>query len=339
VDFEWHATQRLAITTGIKAADYQMTLNQYQDNGKTVGCLGGTPSTYPASAGIWAGAPACIGGAAFVTHDVNYNSWLPTLTARYRVWRQWSIYGEYAEGSIIPVSAVFDVPGGNVLVSPKAQTAKTYQAGSVLKMSRFTLDLDAYYVHFQNGYASYTDITTGEPIYYATPPSNTKGIEAEGNYAIGYGFSIYANVSFGQAKYKSIPSYIDGGRWVANTPDNVEGISALYQHRNYDMGLTYKRVGQYYNDNGTINQAVAIQPWELVNLFFNYTVKNQSKFRGTKIQLAINNLANSHALVGITPAIAGTIATPFTPSAGDQLNLLPGRSISLTITGGYAPRR
>jgi iron complex outermembrane receptor protein len=350
-DFEWHATQRLAITAGIKAADYRMDLNQYQDNyqppgtpgaPKTkgiVGCLGGINSTYPATAGIWAGAPECIGGAAFVTHSGNFNNWLPTLTARYRVWRQWSVYGEYAEGSIIPVSAVWDVPGANVLVPPKAQTAKTYQAGSVLKMNRFTLDMDAYYVHFQNGYASYTDITTGEPVYYATPPSNTKGIEAEGNYAIGYGFSIYGNVSFGQAKYKSIPSYTDGGRWVANTPDNIEGISALYQHRNYDMGLTYKRVGQYYNDNGSINQAITIQPWELVNLFFNYTIKNQSKFRGTKIQLAINNLANSHAITGITPAVAGTLAVPFTANGGDQLNLLPGRSFSITITGGYAPRR
>jgi iron complex outermembrane receptor protein len=344
-DFEWHATQRLAITAGIKAADYKMTLNQYQDNQQTpktkglVGCLGGTPAAYPASAGIWAGAPECIGGAAFVTHSTNWNTWLPTLTARYRVWRQWSIYGQFAEGSIIPPSSVFDVPGGNVLTPPKPAVAKTYQAGSVLKMNRFTLDMDAYYIHFQNTYASYVDITTGEPVYYATPPSNTKGIEGEGNYAIGYGFSFYGNVSFGQAKYKSIPSYIDGGRWVANTPDNIEGISLLYQHRNYDMGLTYKRVGQLYNDNGTINQAITIQPWELVNLFFNYTIKNQSHLRGTKIQLAINNLADSHSIVGISPGAGGTLAVPFTPSPNDQLNLLPGRSVSITMTGGYAPKR
>src|ERR1019366_321919 len=217
---------------------------------------------YPSTAGIWAGAPACNGGVAFAKHSINYNSWLPTLTARYRVWKQWSVYGQFAEGSVIPVSSVFDVPGGNVLTPPKPTTAKTYQAGSVLKLNRFTIDMDAYYVHFQNGYASYLDPVTTEPVFYATPPSNTKGIEGEGNYAIGYGFSVYGNVSFGQAKYKSIPSYANGGRWVANTPDNVEGLSVLYQHRNYDMGFTYKRVGQMYNDNGTINQAITIQPWE-----------------------------------------------------------------------------
>jgi iron complex outermembrane recepter protein len=353
-EFEWRATQRLVVTAGIKAADYRLSLQQYQDNyqppaapgapapPKTkgiVGCLGGTNTVYPASAGIWAGAPECIGGAAFTHHTGNFNSWLPTLTARYRVWKQWSLYAEFAEGSQIPVSAVYDTPGGNVLVPPKPVTAKTYQTGSVLKLNRFTLDMDAYYIHFQNGYASYTDVTTGEPVYYATPPSNTKGIEAEGNIALGYGLSLYGNLSFGNAKYKSIPSYIDGGRWVANTPTDVEGLSLLYQHRNWDIGFTYKRVGQYYNDNGSINQAIVINPFDLENVFVNYTIKNASRFRGTKIQLAMNNLADSHNIVGISPANAGTISAPFTPAAGDQLNLLPGRSVTITITGGWAPRR
>jgi iron complex outermembrane receptor protein len=340
------------ITAGIKAAMYGMYLNQYQDNGKTVGCLGGTLTTYPSTAGIWAGAPECVGGVSFVNHSVSYNSWLPTLTARYRIWRQWSAYAQFAEGSVIPPSNVFDVPGGNVLTPPKPTIAKTYQGGSVLKLNRFTLDMDLYYVHFQNGYQSYTDPTTNEPVFVATGPSNTKGFEMEGNVALGYGVSLYGNFTAGSAKYQTGPNYPNGGLWVANTPSNTEGVSLLWQHRNFDMGLVWKRVGQYYQDNGSLNykingitipfpvdQAYTIQPWNLVNVFMNYTIKNSSHFRGTKIQLAVNNLANSHSLVGITPATAATATTPFVASPGDQLNLLPGRSISITITGGYAPRR
>ena len=96
----------------IKDAHYNMALNQYQDNGKTVGCLGGTLQKANTTTNT---PPACIGGAAFVSHAVAYNNWLPTLTARYRVQRNLSVYAEFAEGSIIPPSAVFDVPGGNVL--------------------------------------------------------------------------------------------------------------------------------------------------------------------------------------------------------------------------------
>jgi len=99
-EFEWHPLRNLAVTAGIKAADYNMALNQYQDNGKTVGCLGGTLTTYPSTAGIWAGAPQCVGGAAFASHTINWNNWLPSLTARYRVAKHWSVYGQFAEGSV-----------------------------------------------------------------------------------------------------------------------------------------------------------------------------------------------------------------------------------------------
>lgn len=345
-EFEWRAARRLTLTTGIKAADYKMTLNQFQDNGKTVGCLGGKSSTDPVT-----GAPICIGGAQFANHTVNYNNWLPTITARYAATSAWSLYAQFAEGSVIPPSNVFDVPGGNVLAPPKPTLAKTYQAGSVLKRNRWTLDADAYYVHFQNGYDSYTDPATLEPIFVATGPSNTKGIEAEGNIALGYGLSFYANASVGSAKYAKGPNFPNGGQWVANTPSNMEGFSLLWQRRNWDVGLTEKRVGQYYNDNGSftytingvklpypVDEAVVINPFSLTNVFVNYTIKNTSHFRGTKIQLAINNIADSHNIVGVTPAVAPTATVPFVENPGDLLNLLPGRSVTLTITGGWAPR-
>jgi iron complex outermembrane receptor protein len=346
-EFEWHPTAKLVVIAGLKDAGYIMTLNQYQDNGKTVGCLGGVASTQPGT-----GAPICVGGASFVTHTGTYNSWLPNVSARYRVRNNWSAYAQWSEGSIIPPSNVFDVPGGVVLSPPKPTLAKTYQIGSVHKTRRWTVDADAYYVHFQNPFASYTDPATLEPVFVATGPSNTKGIEGEGNVVVGWGFSIYANAQAGSAKYAGGRNYPNGGEWVANTPDNVETISLLWQHKNWDIGLVDKRVGRMYNDNGTItylingikipypvDQAVKIDPFNLVNVFFNYTIKNQSFLRGSKLGLAINNLADSHALVGVTPAVAATTAVPFVPNSGDLLNLLPGRSIIATFTAGWAPKR
>jgi iron complex outermembrane recepter protein len=351
-EFEWHPMSKLVVTAGIKAADYNMSLQQYQDNGKTVGCLGGVLGTYPSSAGIYAGAPACIGGVQFVSHTINYNNWLPTLTARYRVFRGWSVYGQFAEGSVIPPSNVFDVPGGTVLTPPKPTVAKTYQGGTVVQHNRWTVSADAYYVHFQNGYDSYTDPATLEPVFVATGPSNTKGVEVEGNVALGHGFSVYANAAIGSAKYAKGPNYPNGGEWVANTPSNIEGINLLWQHGNWDLGLIYKHVGQYYNDNGSltytingikepypVDQAITIQPFQLVNAYANYTIKGASFLRGTKVQLAVNNLANSHNIVGITPAVAATASVPYVQNSGDLLNLLPGRSITITFTGGWAPKR
>jgi iron complex outermembrane receptor protein len=351
-EFEWHALPKLVITAGIKDANYKMNLNQYQDNfTKFVGCLGGTQSTYPATS-PFAGAPACIGGAAFVTHSIDYNNFLPTLTARYHIKSQWSVYAQFAEGSIIPPSAVFDVPGGNVLVPQKPALARNYQIGSVLKYSRWTLDADAYYVHFQNGFDMYLDPVSSEEVFVPTGPSITKGVEFESNIVIGHGFSLYLNGSLNSAKYEEGKNLPNGGLWVASTPRDVEGIAILWQHGSWDVGLINKRVGKMYNDNGSIkylingqklpfpaDEAISINPFDLTNAFVNYTIKSASPLRGTKVQFAVNNLANSHNVVGITPFTAATTTALYVPNGGDQINLLPGRSFSITVTGGYAPRR
>jgi iron complex outermembrane receptor protein len=262
------------------------------------------------------------------------------------------VYGQFAEGSVIPPSSVFDVVNAVVLTPPKPTLAKTYQTGSVLKFNRWTLDADAYYVHFQNGYDSYTDPTTNEPVFVATGPSNTKGIEAESSIAIGYGFSLYLNGSLGSAKYQGGPNYPNGGQWVANTPKNVEALSLLWQHGNWDVGLIEKRVGTFYNDNGSltylidgvkipypVDQAITINPFSLTNVFFNYTFKNASWMRGSKLGFAANNLFDSHNIVGITPFTAATSTVAYAPNPGDQLNLLPGRSVMVTLTVGWAPKR
>ena len=345
-EFEWHAAPKLVIVAGVKDANYDMALNQYQDS-KIVGCLGGVASTQPGT-----GAPICIGGPAFVHHDGNYNSWLPNIAARYYIKSSWSAYAQFAEGSIIPVSSVYDVPNAQVLTPPKPTLAKTYQIGSVLKHKRWTLDVDAYYIHFQNGYDSYTDPNTLEPVYIATGPSNTTGTEAESNIILGWGFSLYLNGTMGSAKYPDRPSYPNGGLWVANTPKNVESLAFLWRHKNWDVGLTEKRVGTMYNDNATlnyvingasipypVNQAITISPFNIVNVFVNYQIKNQSWLRGSKIGLAINNLADSHNVVGVTPVTAATSTVAFAPSPNDQLNLLPGRSVMATFTVGSAPKR
>ncbi len=346
-EFEWHPRPKLVITAGVKDANYSMILNQYQDNGKTVGCLGGVSTTDPRT-----GAPYCVGGAAFINHSIDYNNWLPNIAARYYIKSSWSAYAQFAEGSIIPPSSVFDVPNGQVLVPPKPTLAKTYQIGSVLKFPRWTLDADAYYVHFQNGYDSYTDPSSLEPVFVATGPSNTKGIEAESNILLGGGFSLYLNGTLGSAKYQTGNNIPNGGFWVANTPKNVETVAFLWRHKNWDVGLTDKRVGTLYNDNGSlsylingakipypVDQAITINPFNLLNVYVNYTVKNTSWLRGSKIGLAINNLADNHNVVGITPAIAATTAAAYVPNSGDLLNLLPGRSVMLTLTAGWAPKR
>jgi len=313
LEYEYGITRDITLTAGIKAARYGMNLTQYADNGKTVGNLGGAPSTF---------------------HEADYSAWMPSVDLRYKIKTNWTAYAQFATGSNIPPSSVFDSKGAQVAVLPSPTGVKTYQIGSVMKFNRWTLDVDAYYSHFQNPYSSFIDSTTGESYFYQTGPSNTRGIEAESNVLIGHGFSVYLNGTMGSAKYQEGRSYANGGLWIANAPKNTEAIGLTYQVRNWDVGIFNKRVGPMYNDNGTVNQAVNIDPFNVTNLFFNYTFKGDNYLRGTKIRFAINNLFDQHNIVGVAPFSTKSNA----PSPGDVLTLVPARSISLTMTFGYAPK-
>jgi hypothetical protein len=108
----------------------------------------------------------------------------------------------------------------------------------------------------------------------------------------------------------------------------------------FDVGFFNKQVGPMWNDNtavngSTLNQVIPIAPFNVTNLFFNFTLKNGSRFDQTKFRLSFNNLFDQHNITNVTQVVKGPI---YTPGPGDTLGMLPGRSITLTITFGYSPK-
>lgn len=172
-----------------------------------------------------------------------------------------------------------------------------------------------------------------DAVYVPTNPSNTKGFEAESNIFITRGVSLYLNGTVGAAKYENTNLY------VANAPKNTGTVGLTWQQKNWDVGFFDRYIGPMYNDNGTVNQPVPINPFSIANLNINYTIKNNSFMKGSKLGLSISNLFDNHNIVGIVPGTAATAAVPFAPGPNDQLTLLPGRSVMITLTAGYAPKR
>ena len=316
--YEIHPTKRLAFNVGIKMSNYNIHLNQFSDNGKTIGCIGGKVVS-----GI------CTGAIDFVSHTANYRAWQPTADVRYRLRSNWSLYAQYATGNIIPPSSVFDTKNATVAVTPKPSKTRAFQVGSVWKNNRFTLDADVYVINAENAYASAPD-AAGNPVYYKTADTHTKGFEIEGNAVLGKGFFLYANATIGSAKYNNSDHL-----WVASAPSNTETLGLTYLRGNWDLGFFNKRIGKMYNDNGNTHQAIAIDPFNITNLFLNYTVKQKSFLRGTKFRVGFNNLFDKHNIVGLTPAAT----TTSTAAPGDFLTLMAGRSVSVAVTFGYAPKK
>jgi iron complex outermembrane receptor protein len=307
--YEYNITRRLTFTAGFKFSSYRMHLNQYADNGKTVGDLGGVE---------------------FVTHDGNYHAFQPTGDLRYRVKDNWTVYAQYATGNVIPPSNVFDVKNGIVKTTPKPTQTKAFQFGSVLKLNRITVDADAFFIKAQSPYVSAPDPVTGEPVYYLSGNTLSKGFETEVNLAAGHGFNVYLNGTVLSAKY------LNSDLWVANAPHDTETMGITYLKRNWDIGFFNKRIGSMYNDSGSFHQNVPIDPFNITNLFFNYTVKQRTWLRGTKLRFGVTNLFDQHNIIAVTPAKAAAV---FVPADGDVLSMMAGRSLSITATFGYSPER
>ena len=323
-EYEWHATRALTVTGGFKWAHYNQDLKQYADNGSTVGSLN---------------------GAAYVTHSAGYNSYLPSVDANYRVKQNWSVYGQFSTGSVIPPSSVFDVTGAVVSTLPKPTGANSYQTGTVLKLRRATLNGDFYYINFENVYTSSADPNNPSATSYSQAGNTAaKGIEAEGNLYLYKGLSLYANGTAGTAKYISQtvngvvnPNY---DRWVASTPGNTEGLGLTYQQKYLDFGIFNKRVGAMWNDGGkkttVINQYVPINPFNVTNLFFNVTMRKGSFFDQSKLRLSFNNLFDTRGTTSLTPVSTSAV---YVPNSGDTLGLLAGRSVTVSFVIGLSPHR
>ena len=141
------------------------------------------------------------------------------------------------------------------------------------------------------------------------------------------------NGTLGAAKFQNT------GLWVANAPRDTETVGLTWQQKNWSSGFFNKRIGRLYNDNGSVNQAVPIDPFNVSNIFIDYTIRNASLLRGSRLGLSVNNLFDNHNIVAITPGVGPTSTVAYAPSGGDFLTLLPGRSFMVSLTVGYAPKR
>jgi iron complex outermembrane receptor protein len=364
-EYEFHITNKLSFTPGVKFAYYTIGTKQYADNGGKIGPLAASTSV--------------ANPAAFIANAGSYFATLPSGSLNYRIRSNWSAYVQAAQGSIVPPSAVFDFTqsanGTPVATLPKQQKNTTYQTGTVVKLKNVTFDADVFRIHFDNTYSDYVPASTGEPVYYLTPSTVTEGLEGESNIYITHGLSLYLNASYDNSYYQGILNVActaaatnctsttpqltftaPGGLNVAQTPSDIETEALTYQHKAFDVGFFNKRVGtQYVDDAGYHNQAT-IDPFNLANLFVNYTLRSGGRFDQTKLRLSLNNVFNSSAIDGNTPvgtpvplpAVAAnntSYVNPFATngqapvSGGDQLTVLAGRSMSVSIIFGFSPRR
>ena len=309
VEYEYKYSKDLSITPGVKYASYSQHYTHLQDN------ITGKGAVFT---------NATVGKT--ISHSIEYSDVLPSLDVRYKWTPKLTVYGQYSVGDQIPSTSVFDIPNAAITVPPKPTKATTTQFGTIYNSDAYTAAADVYYSELDSTYAC--DKTTG-----VCTPSGTQynqGIEAEVNFMLGGGFNLYMNATYGSLKYAA------DGKWVAGAPSDTETIGLNYVNQGWATGVNVNRVGTVYNDGAKIgttipHESYKLDPVVLSNLFVNYTVKTpSSRVKQTKVQLAVNNLFDNHAVTDVAGQTAG--GTSANPLLNDVLTVLPGRSINLTLT-------
>jgi iron complex outermembrane receptor protein len=130
----------------------------------------------------------------------------------------WTAYVQAAQGFLAPPISVLEVTAAPPAVNP--EETWNYQVGTTAHLHDWVIGVDAYYIDFNNyitsvtngGFTSY--INGGGAIY--------KGAEAELQYVLGEGYSLYGNASYNNAEYKHTNVQL------AETPQWTGALGLLY---------------------------------------------------------------------------------------------------------------
>ena len=214
VEFDWNVTPELTVTPGVKY-------------------------TYFAR---HASGPVNKGTSGPLDFQDKYTSLQPSVSARYAIDESWNVYAQVAKGFLAPPVDVFQVSKPGTL---KPEETWNYQAGTTLHHDDFTFGLDAYYIDFSNFFASIQIPGSSDSTFVNAGGAIYKGVEAEGQYAIGGGFSAYANWSINSAVYKSTSVSI------AESPAYTGSLGLMYDDlQGPYASLIGKLIGPRYGDDG-----------------------------------------------------------------------------------------
>jgi iron complex outermembrane receptor protein len=306
VEFDWKPLPGLVITPGVKYSDF------YRHVDATINKNTKTPLDYGES----------------------FNAVLPSIAANYTILPGWTAYIQTARGFLAPPIDVFEV---NQIAALKPETTWNYQIGTAVHRPRWMLGADLYNINFSNYLASTTINVAGlgsESTYVNGGGAIYQGIELEGQYVLGQGFSLYGNYSYNQAKYKN------SDVTIAEAPKQLAAFGLLYDNRQGPyFSIIGKYVGEHYGLDSTTTStgATAFQDQYKIGGFVTADLALGWAFRevlgplhNITPSVKVSNLFDSHQISDF----AGNQSTTSTayPDGAPLYWRVPGRSVFFNLT-------
>lgn len=291
--FAWKVNKRLTVTPGVKIMSFTRKLNA-QINDHT-------------------------------NQPLNFShTWTqaePSVVAHYAFNKNWSGYAQFAKGFLAPKLQLFGKslttgtsPDPSSL-SPEQTT--NYQVGTTWASPKLALSADIYKIDFNNQIV--VSYSTPSTTYYKNFGGTTyQGLEMEGTYYLGSGFSVYGNYSDNSAKDNSSNQQID------NAPKTTSALGVIYNKGPMYASLIAKTVGSRYSGASTTGVSdIQLPAYTIANLSASYTFHHVASWaKSAKVTFHVNNIADKH----VAYAAAGTTDTGvnawwWTPGRSYQVNV------------------
>ena len=289
VEYQWNITDNAYFVGGAKYNYFKRNLDA-SVNQKT-----GTPLNY----------------------SKDWNVTLPSAAFHYAFTSNWTAYAQWAKGFLAPNLNLLYVPNpafSDSAVAPEKTT--NIQLGTTWSSDRLTLSADVYKINFNNFVQSRK--VGGLTYFYNGGGVHYKGVELEGTYMLGGGFSVYANGSLNRAIQTT------DNQWNANTPHKTAALGLIYSNGPIYASLVDKFVGRtYYTANA--EDDTRIGGYAITNFAASYTFDPHiSNVKDFKIGVQLNNLFNNTTI----NALAGTTGADGTP----LYFTIPARNFNFTVS-------
>ena len=250
----------------------------------------------------------------------SYTPVLPYMSVNYLLRPNWSLYGQYAKGFLIPslgnsLETVYPnaaSPTG-LSCSPTGAVAacnflptrtKNYQVGSVFAGDRMNIDVDAYFI--QSSTSTYVDPSSGIATTTGNP-SEYQGVEGQVSYVLTKGLTVIANGSLMTAK--DAVTHL----WLAQAPNSTATLGAVYAGGRFKLSYIQKFIGRQFADT---TQLVRIAPYSLGQLSGSVRLVGDVWLGG-----AIYNVLDNTATTKIGSSTGATPLYFFQPGRSYQVQL------------------
>lgn len=306
VQYVWHALPGLDITGGDKYVDFERVLAATVNQGTNLP----------------------------VSYDHSYRRDLPSADVHYKIADNWSAYAQWSKGFLAPnLNTLYVANPEKNQVNPEATT--NVQLGTTYVGQSFNVSADVYKINFSNLIQKLSDGNPNDTFFYNLGAVKYKGVETEGTYVVGAGFSVYANASWNSAVVQTTQT------WVPLTPNTTGALGLLYSHGPLQGSVIEKYVGRRYGDtttapNGisTIN-AYPLGGYGTADAAINYLVGPVgSVIKNAKVGVTLQNLADRKSIYFLNGYTNGS--TPNGYVNGNPLFFtLPGRSFQINLSASF----